>query len=98
MRVVGNRKKQNKKKHGNASQNQSMMTTFNFYFGCTLGEQLLRQNDNLGRAMHNSSTSAAQGILEVSAYRQDYFAVAEKISIFQEQGSQGIAKTSLGVE
>jgi len=37
-----------------------MMTKFNFYFGCTLGEQLLRQNDNLGRALHNSSTSAAQ--------------------------------------
>ena len=63
MRVVGNRKKQNKtkKKHGNESQNQSMMTTFNLYFGCTLGEQLQRQNDSLGRAMHNSSTSAAQG-------------------------------------
>ena len=32
------------------------------------------------------------GILEVPAYRQDYFAVAEKISIFQQQGSQGIAE------
>ena len=40
---------------------QSMMTTFNFYFGCTLGEQLPRQTDNLGRALHDSPTSAAQG-------------------------------------
>ena len=40
---------------------QSMMTTFNFCFGCTLGEQLLRQTDNLCRALQDSSTSAAQG-------------------------------------
>ena len=32
------------------------------------------------------------GILEVPAYRQDYFSVPEKISIFQKQGSQGIAE------
>ena len=38
-----------------------MMTTFNFYFGCTLGEQLLRQTDNLSRALQDSSASAAQG-------------------------------------
>ena len=38
-----------------------MMTTFDFYFGCTLGEQLLKQTDNLGRALQDSSTSAAQG-------------------------------------
>ena len=38
-----------------------MMTSFNFYFGCTLGEQLLMQTDHLSRALHNSSTSAAQG-------------------------------------
>ena len=37
------------------------MTTFDFDFGCTLGEQLLRQTDSLGRAFHDSSTSAAQG-------------------------------------
>ena len=40
---------------------QSMMTTLNFYFGCTLGEQLLRQTNNLSRALQDSSTSAAQG-------------------------------------
>ena len=40
---------------------QSMMTTFNFYFGFTLGEQLLRQTDNLSRTFQDSSTSAAQG-------------------------------------
>ena len=40
---------------------KSMMTTFEFDFGCTLGEQLLRQTDNPGRALHDSSTSAAQG-------------------------------------
>ena len=32
-----------------------MMTTFDFYFGCTLGEQLLRQTDNLGRSLQDSS-------------------------------------------
>ena len=40
---------------------QNMVTSFNFYFGCTLGEQLLMQTDNLSRALQNSSTSAAQG-------------------------------------
>ena len=37
------------------------MTTFSFYFSCTLGEQLLRQTDNVSRALQDSSTSAAQG-------------------------------------
>ena len=27
---------------------KSMMTKFDFYFGCTLAENLLRQTDNLG--------------------------------------------------
>ena len=40
---------------------QSMMNSFNFYFGCSLGERLLKQTDNLSRALQNSSTSAAQG-------------------------------------
>ena len=39
---------------------KSMMTVFNFYFSCTLGEQLLRQTDNLGRALQDSSIPAAQ--------------------------------------
>ena len=38
-----------------------MMTTFEIYFGYTLGEQLLRQTNNLGCALRDSSTSAAQG-------------------------------------
>ena len=37
-----------------------MVTAFHFYFGCTLGEQLLRQTDNLGRALQDSFASAAQ--------------------------------------
>ena len=37
------------------------MTTFNFCFSCTLGDQLLRQTDNLSRTLQDSSTSAAQG-------------------------------------
>ena len=37
-----------------------MMTTFDFYLGCTLEEQLLRQTDNPGRTLQDSSTSAAQ--------------------------------------
>ena len=40
---------------------KSMMTTFDFWFGCTLGEQLLRQTDNLCRAWQDFSTSAAHG-------------------------------------
>ena len=36
-------------------------TTFGFYFGCILGEQLLRQTDNLGRPLQDSSASGAQG-------------------------------------
>ena len=40
---------------------KSMMITFDFYFGCSLGEQLLRQIDNLRRALQDSSTSAARG-------------------------------------
>ena len=37
------------------------MTTFEIYFGLTLGEQLPRQTDNLGRALQDSFTSVAQG-------------------------------------
>ena len=40
---------------------KSMMTTSDFYFGCTQGKQLLRQIDNQGQALQYSSTSAAQG-------------------------------------
>ena len=40
---------------------QSMMTSFNFYFGYSLGERLLKQADNLSGALQDSSTSAAQG-------------------------------------
>ena len=40
---------------------RGVKSPFDFYFGCTLGEQLLRQTDNLGRAWQDSSTSAAQG-------------------------------------
>ena len=42
---------------------KSMMTTFDFLFlfQCTLGEQLLKQTDNLGRTLQDSSNPAAQG-------------------------------------
>ena len=40
---------------------QSMMTTFNFLFWLSLGEQLLRQTDHPGHVLHDSSTSAHQG-------------------------------------
>ena len=33
---------------------KSIMTTFDLYFGCALGEQLLRQSDNLGRALQGN--------------------------------------------
>ena len=34
---------------------KSTLTTFDFYFGCTLGGQLVRQSDNLGRALNNNN-------------------------------------------
>ena len=39
------------------------MTTFPFYFGCTLGAFILKhtQSDNLSHALQGSSMSAAQG-------------------------------------
>ena len=40
---------------------KSMMTQFSFYFGCSLGDRLLRQTDNLSRALQSLSISAAQG-------------------------------------
>jgi hypothetical protein len=40
---------------------QGMMTTFDFYFGCSLGELILRQTDNSSRALQHSSMSAVQG-------------------------------------
>ena len=40
---------------------QGMMTTFSFYFGCTLGEFVLKHTDNLSRVLQGSSISAAQG-------------------------------------
>ena len=38
-----------------------MMTTFPFYFGCTLGAFILKHTDNLSHALQGSSMSAAQG-------------------------------------
>ena len=40
---------------------QGMMTTFPFYFGCTLGAFVLKHTDNLSHALQSSSMSAAQG-------------------------------------
>ena len=39
---------------------QSMMTKFSFSFACSLGERLLKQPDNLSRALQSSSILAAQ--------------------------------------
>ena len=38
-----------------------MMTTFSFYFGCTLGAFILKHTDNLSHALQGSSMSAGQG-------------------------------------
>ena len=61
MGLVANRVKL----HGNESKNPRCSKynddVIQFYFGCTLGEQLLRQTNNLGRTLQDSSTSAAQG-------------------------------------
>ena len=40
---------------------QGMMTTFPFYFGCTLGAFILKHTDNLSNALQDSSMSAGQG-------------------------------------
>ena len=40
---------------------QGMMTTFPFYFGCTLGAFILKHTDNLSHALQGSSMSAGQG-------------------------------------
>lgn len=40
---------------------KSVMTQFSFFFDCCLGEKILRQTDNLSRALQSSSISAAQG-------------------------------------
>ena len=40
---------------------KSYMETFDFLFCCSLGERLLKQTDNLSRALQNSTISAAQG-------------------------------------
>ena len=38
-----------------------MMTTFPFYFGCTLGAFIFKYTDNLSHAFQGSSMSVAQG-------------------------------------
>ena len=40
---------------------QAVMPTFDFLFGCELGIIILKQTDNLSRALHSSQISAAQG-------------------------------------
>ena len=40
---------------------QGMITTFPFYFGCTLGAFILKHTDNLNHALQGSSMLAAQG-------------------------------------
>ena len=40
---------------------KSIMSTFDFIFGCELGVLLLRQTDNLSRTLQNPKLSAAEG-------------------------------------
>ena len=40
---------------------QAVMTKFDFYSGCSLGVQVLRQTDNLSHTLQQTSLSAAQG-------------------------------------
>ena len=40
---------------------QAVMPTFDFLFGCELGIIILKQTDNLSRALQNNEISAAQG-------------------------------------
>ena len=39
----------------------SQMTMFNYFYGCLLGELILRHTDNLSRTLQNKSMSAAEG-------------------------------------
>ena len=41
---------------------QAVMPSFNFLFGCSLGAIILKQADNLSRALQNSTISASRGI------------------------------------
>ena len=40
---------------------QSQMQQFNFFWGVTLGELILRHTDNLSRALQKADVSAAEG-------------------------------------
>ena len=40
---------------------QAMMPNCDFIFGCTLGERILKQSDNLSHALQNTSISASEG-------------------------------------
>lgn len=40
---------------------QAAMKTFDFFFGCMLGESLLRQTDNLSKSLQQTLISAAEG-------------------------------------
>ena len=40
---------------------KTIMSKFEFLFSCSLGERLLKQTDNLSKALQNSTISAAQG-------------------------------------
>ena len=42
---------------------QTFMTTFEFYFGCSLGELLLSQIDNLSKTLQNPTLSASESYL-----------------------------------
>ena len=39
----------------------AQMETFDFFFGVTLGELILRQSDNLSRTLQKSTISASEG-------------------------------------
>ena len=39
---------------------KGIMPTFDFLFNCSLGERILKQTDNLSKALQNSNISAAQ--------------------------------------
>ena len=50
---------------------QAMMTSFDFFFGCSLGERLLKQIDNLNSPLQSASMSAAGSAAQGSILAHD---------------------------
>ena len=50
----------------------TQMKSFDFFFGCTLGEKILRHTDNLSKSLQTVNISAADGQREQLQYSSPY--------------------------